>query len=91
MIAYYNGHMKVVTYLIERGANIDLQDNRGNKALHKAIDKDHFKIAKELVALGASQLPNIPFLTPVLLASSERLTKWGIFKKRARKYKGTEN
>ena len=45
MIACYNGHMKVVTYLIERGANIDLPDNKGDTALHAAIYKDHFKIA----------------------------------------------
>ena len=48
MIACYNGHSKVVTYLIESGANIDLQDKEGNTALHEAIYKDHFGIAKEL-------------------------------------------
>lgn len=70
MIACYNGHSKVVTYLIESGANIDLQDKNGNTALHKAIYKDHFEIAKELVALGVPQLPNIQLLTPLLLASN---------------------
>ena len=70
MIACYNGHMNVVTYLIERGAKMDLQDKKGNTALHEAIYKDQFKIAKELAALGASQLPNIQRLTPLLLAST---------------------
>ena len=70
MIACYNGHMNVVTCLIERGAKMDLQDKKGNTALHEAIYKDQFKIAKELAALGASQLPNIQRLTPLLLAST---------------------
>jgi len=64
--------MNVVTYLVERGANVDLQDKKGNTALHGAIYKDHFEIAKELVALGASQLPNIQRLTPPLLLASTK-------------------
>ena len=70
MIACYNGHSKVVSYLIESGANIDLQDKEGNTALHMAIYKDHFENGKELVAIGALQLPNIQLLTPLLLASN---------------------
>ena len=70
MVACYNGHSKVVTYLIESGANIDLQDKEGYTALHAAISKDRFEIAKQLVALGASQLPNTELLTPLLFASN---------------------
>ena len=74
MIACYNGHMKIVTYLIERGANMDLQDKQGNTALHEALCNDHgIQIAKELVALGASQLPNGQNVTPLLLASNNCL------------------
>ena len=70
MIACYKGHMNVVTYLIERGANIDLQDKEGNTALHGAVEGGHLEIANKLLALGASQLPNIQRLTPLLLASN---------------------
>ena len=70
MAACYNGHGKVVTYLIKSDANIDLQGKEGNTALHEAIYKDHFEIAKQVVALGASQLPNIQLLTPLLFASN---------------------
>ena len=74
MIACYNGHMKIVTYLIESGANMDLQDKQGNTALHEALCNDHgIQIAKELVALGASQLPNDQNVTPLLLASNNCL------------------
>ena len=69
MVACYNGHMNVVTYLIERGANMDLQDKKGNTALHSAVHEGRLEIANKLLALGASKLPNIQRLTPLLLAS----------------------
>ena len=69
MMACYKGHMNVVTYLIERGANMDLQDKEGNTALHFAVEGGRLEIANKLLALGASQLPNIQRLTPLLLAS----------------------
>ena len=80
MVACYNDHMNVVTYLIERGANMDLQDKQGNTALHYAVERRHFEIANKLLALGASQLSNIQHLTPLLLASNDyiRLTWWSI-------------
>ena len=71
MVACYNGHMNVITYLIERGTNMDLQDNRGDTVLHLAVRYGHFEIANKLLALGASQLPNIQRLTPLLLASND--------------------
>ena len=70
MVACYHGHMNVVTYLIERGANMDLQDKQGNTVLHYAVERCRFEIANELLALGASQLPNIKRLTPLLFASN---------------------
>ena len=69
MVACYNGHMNVVTYLIERGAKMDLQDKKGNTALHSAVHEGRLEIANKLLALGASKLPNIQRLTPLLLAS----------------------
>ena len=71
MVACYNDHMNVVTYLIERGANMDLQDKQGNTVLHYAVERRHFEIANKLLALGASQLSNIQHLTPLLLASND--------------------
>ena len=70
MVACYNGHMNVVTYLIESGADMDLQEKQGNTALHGVVKGGHFEIAHELLTLGASQLPNVKLLTPLLLASN---------------------
>ena len=70
MAACMNGHMNVITYLIERGANMDLQDEKGNTSLHYAVREGLIEIANKLLALGASQLPNIQRLTLVLWASN---------------------
>jgi len=53
MVACYNGHMNVVTYLIARGANTDLQDKEGNTALHWVVKGGHLEIVNTLLALGA--------------------------------------
>jgi len=70
---------------------MDLQDKKGNKPLHEALINDHFAIAEELVVRGASQLPNIQRLTPLLLASSNCQIDMVECYKQARMYKGTEN
>lgn len=69
MAACCNGLSTVVTYLIEHGANMDLQNIDGDTALHEAVYRKHLKIAKELSTRGAAQLPNKQCLTPILLAS----------------------
>ena len=43
----------------------------GRTALHDAVERGHLKIVSELLALGASQLPNGLGLTPLLYACNE--------------------
>ena len=43
----------------------------GRTALHDAVERGHLKIVSELLALGASQLPNGLGLTPLLYACDE--------------------
>ena len=43
----------------------------GRTALHDAVERGHLKIVTELLALGASQLPNNLGLTPLLNGSDE--------------------
>ena len=43
----------------------------GRTALHDAVERGHLKIVRELLALGASQLPNGLGLTPLLYACDE--------------------
>ena len=71
MVACYWGHSSVATYLINKGAIMDLQDKDGKTALHDAAQRDHLEIFRELLALGASQLPNNQGLTPLLYACNE--------------------
>ena len=50
-----------ITYLMQ-------QYKVGRTALHDAVERGHLKIVSELLALGASQLPNGLGLTPLLYA-----------------------
>ena len=60
-----NENSVTVTYLIQ-------QCKVGRTALHDAVERGHLKIVSELLALGASQLPNGLGLTPLLYACDER-------------------
>ena len=66
-----SGHLDVVKLFINKGAFIDLQDEDGDNALHYAVKGGHLKIVSELLALGASQLPNDLGLTPLFYACDE--------------------
>ena len=75
MAACYWGHLSVVTYLINKGAFIDLQCNdrkNGNTALHFAVRRGYIEIVRQLLTLGASQLPNNLGITPLLHACDFR-------------------
>ena len=75
MMACFRGHLSVVTYLINKGAFMDLQGKDDRTALHHAVQGGHLKIVSELLALGASQLPNNLGLTPLLYACDECLVE----------------
>ena len=68
MTACYWGHLSVVTYLIDKGAFMDLQCKDGSTALHDAVQRGYLEMVSQLLALGASQLPNNQGLTPLLYA-----------------------
>ena len=71
VVACYRGLFKtneidaIDTYLIQ-------QCKVGRTALHDTVQRGHLKIVSELLALGASQLPNGLGLTPLLYACNER-------------------
>ena len=75
LVTYYHGLFSgnrmlsvIDNYLIQ-------QYKVGCTALHDAVERGHLKIVSELLALGASQLPNGLGLTPLLYACDERLVE----------------
>ena len=71
LVTYYHGLFSgnrmlsvIDNYLIQ-------QCKVGCTALHDAVERGHLKIVSELLALGASQLPNGLGLTPLLYACDE--------------------
>jgi hypothetical protein len=44
MLAAYGGHLKVVNYLLEKGADLSAKDDSGETALDKAKEKGHADI-----------------------------------------------
>ena len=49
-----------------------MQFKDGRTALHDAVKRGHLEIVSQLLALGASQLPNNKGLTPLLYACNQR-------------------
>ena len=72
MVASINGNVDQITFLIKRGANVHLQDKKGDTALHHAAHnmKNSSEIVCALTAAEASQMCNNQGLTPLLVASS---------------------
>ena len=77
MVACYWGHLSVATYLIDKGAFMDLHCklDAGNTALHVAVKRGYLEMVSQLLARGASQLPNNQGLTPLLYACDSRSTE----------------
>jgi ankyrin repeat protein len=52
-VAAKNGHLSMVKLLLERGGNIDIQDESGNTALHYATSAGRKDVVKYLLEHGA--------------------------------------
>ena len=53
MLAAKNGHLEVVQYLHQHGANITIKDSHQFNALYYAADNGHIDVVKYLIANGA--------------------------------------
>ena len=67
-VACYHGLFNTAYLSGVNGTYLLQQYEVGCTALHDAVDRGHLKIVSELLALGASQLPNGLGLTPLLCA-----------------------
>ncbi|XP_067654159.1 putative ankyrin repeat protein RF_0381 [Haliotis asinina] len=70
MEASKNGHRGVVKFLVDRGANLSLVDERGDNVLHWACDGGHLDIVKLILSLDVVDINSGDFLgiTPVMVA-----------------------
>ena len=72
MIASKKGLVNVVTFLIEHGANVELQDNNGETALHYAVDS--CDVLSFLIRNGADVNSRTYYkYTPLIIASRKGL------------------
>ena len=70
------GHARVAELLLDRGANIDAQNNMGWSALHCASHKGHEEVVKLLLWRGASvKLRSDEGRTAEQEAANERITR----------------
>jgi ankyrin repeat protein len=72
-IASYEGHIRVVKYLLSKGANIELVDTHdGGTPVLGSIKNNHFEVLKVLAANGANvNQANLEGLTPLISAIVE--------------------
>lgn len=54
-IASQNGNLTLVTKLIELGANVNVQNGKGQTALHMSVEYDFYFVSKALMAAGAKK------------------------------------
>lgn len=52
-VAAEHGQLSVIELLIQKGARLDLQDNKGQTALHRAASKGNTEIVRALTKAGA--------------------------------------
>ncbi|XP_059839575.1 CARD- and ANK-domain containing inflammasome adapter protein [Hypanus sabinus] len=69
-IAATHGHVKIIEYLLNKGAKLEVKDNKGQLPLHRAAEKGHTAAAKVLLQAGAhSYALDTESKTPLHLAS----------------------
>ncbi|CAD8165370.1 unnamed protein product [Paramecium pentaurelia] len=64
IIAAQTGNVEIVELLLNKGSFVNVQNNDGDTALHKAIAYNYFNIADILISQGALNLRNKEGFTP---------------------------
>ncbi|XP_064004342.1 CARD- and ANK-domain containing inflammasome adapter protein-like [Pogoniulus pusillus] len=93
-VAALNGHLKILEYLISKGAKIDMKDKKGRTALHRAAEEGHGDAVKALLRCGAYMYSvDTKGKTPLHLAAQSghsHILKM-LLKEEARSYKNQHN
>ncbi|MDO5512461.1 ankyrin repeat domain-containing protein [Corynebacterium sp.] len=80
MLAAYAGHTSIVRALVERGAGVDKQNNRGQTPLAGAVFKKYDEVVDVLVAAGADPHAGAPSAveTARLFQMQDALARLGV-------------
>lgn len=75
MWACDRGHLDVVRYLVEHGADVNKRDSDGQTCLHYAVSCEHVHVVKYLVSLPKidSSVPDADGLKPVDLTQNKEI------------------
>lgn len=69
-VAAEYGHLSIIEVLLQRGARLHLQDNKGHTALHKAASRGHTEIVRALIKAGTPIYTlDLQSKTPIHLAA----------------------
>ncbi|XP_032885049.1 ankyrin-1-like [Amblyraja radiata] len=52
-IASSHGHVRIIEYLLNKGAKLEVRDNKGQSPLHRAAEKGHTAAVQALLQAGA--------------------------------------
>lgn len=69
MISAFKGHLEVVDFLLENGANPDEQAHCGATAMHYAAESGHTEICQSLLDHNAVMMKNEYGMSPVITAA----------------------
>ncbi|XP_067454225.1 CARD- and ANK-domain containing inflammasome adapter protein [Thunnus thynnus] len=69
-VAAEHGHLSIIELLLQRGARLDLKDNKGHTALHRAASRGHTEIVRALIKAGTLNYTlDLQGKTPIHLAA----------------------
>ena len=83
-MAVENGNLQIVEFLIQNGCDVDLDDARGNTALHLAVIAENLQMVQRLLKNGADPYKkNLAGKLPIDLARGKNQEMVDLLKNRS--------